>query len=112
MGVCILKEGEVKIENLVNMDKNGQLENTQKQVQEVVGVMRNNIDKVLERDSKLNDLDYRASNLQATSAVFQQSSRRLRKKYWWQNLKMKLILGGVCILVIIIILIAYFSLHH
>ena len=70
------------------------------QVQEVVGVMRNNIDKVLERDSKLNDLDYRqtnlefrfriqkifprASNLQATSAVFQQSSRRLRKKYWWQ----------------------------
>merc|ERR1712037_725208 len=85
----------------------------QKQVQEVVGVMRNNIDKVLERDSKLNDLDYRASNLQATSAVFQQSSRRLRKKYWWQNLKMKLILGGVCIVVIIIIvLIAYFSLHH
>ena len=84
------------------MDKNGQLENTQKQVehvlcnhslcsvevsvqvQEVVGVMRNNIDKVLERDTKLNDLDYRASNLQATSAVFQQSSKRLRKKYWWQ----------------------------
>ena len=29
------------------------------QVNEVVGVMRNNIDKVLERDSKLNDLDYR-----------------------------------------------------
>ena len=28
-------------------------------VNEVVGVMRNNIDKVLERDSKLNDLDYR-----------------------------------------------------
>ena len=29
------------------------------QVQDVVGVMRNNIDKVLERDSKLNDLDHR-----------------------------------------------------
>ena len=29
------------------------------QVQEVVGVMRNNIDRVLERDNKLNDLDYR-----------------------------------------------------
>ena len=61
-----------------------QIEAAQAQVQEVVGVMRNNIDKVLERDSKLNDLDYRASNLQATSAVFQQSSKRLRKKYWWQ----------------------------
>ena len=30
------------------------------QVQEVVGVMRNNIDKVLERDSKLSDLDNRS----------------------------------------------------
>ena len=34
------------------------------QVQEVVGVMRNNIDKVLERDSKLNDLDYRQTDLE------------------------------------------------
>ena len=33
------------------------------QVQEVVGVMRNNIDKVLERDSKLNDLDYRQTEI-------------------------------------------------
>ena len=33
------------------------------QVQEVVGVMRNNIDKVLERDSKLNDLDYRQTQI-------------------------------------------------
>merc|ERR1712112_188547 len=90
-----------------------QMEAAQAQVQEVVGVMRNNIDKVLERDSKLNDLDYRANNLQATSAVFQQSSRRLKKKYWWQNLKMKLCLGGVLVVVlIVIILIIYFSVDH
>ena len=80
---------------------NNQLENTQKQVkfniqmtffmnfmflqvQEVVGVMRNNIDRVLERDTKLHDLDHRANNLVNSSAVFQQSSRRLKKKYWWQ----------------------------
>ena len=39
------------------------------QVQEVVGVMRNNIDKVLERDSKLNDLDYRQIDLEFRSRV-------------------------------------------
>merc|ERR1711942_433752 len=90
-----------------------QMESAQSLVNEVVGVMRNNIDKVLERDSKLNDLDYRASNLEASSSMFQQSSRRLRKKYWWQNLKMKLWLGGCSILIIlVIILIIYFSVHH
>merc|ERR1711942_357958 len=90
-----------------------QMESAQSQVNEVVGVMRNNIDKVLERDSKLNDLDYRASNLEASSSMFQQSSRRLKKKYWWQNLKMKLWLGGCGIVILItIICIIYFSVPH
>merc|ERR1712002_1139947 len=88
------------------------MEQTQAQVQEVVGVMRNNIDKVLERDTKLSDLDNRASNLEASSNMFQQSSRRLRKKYWWQNLKMKFWLGGCTILIVIVlILVIYFSVH-
>merc|ERR1712037_26956 len=79
------------------------------QAQEVVGVMRNNIDKVLERDSKLSDLDNRASTLEASSSMFQQSSRRLRKKYWWQNMKMKMWLGGcsIVILIVLIIIIVY-----
>merc|ERR1711872_650194 len=98
MGVLAAKAIEMAASNP------NQMEQAQAQVQEVVGVMRNNIDKVLERDSKLSDLDNRASNLEASSSMFQQSSRRLRKKYWWQNLKMKLWLGG-CSLVILIVLI-------
>ena len=95
------------------MSSNNQLEHTQRQVQEVVGVMRNNIDRVLERDNKLNDLDYRASNLQAHSQVFQQSSRRLKKKYWWQNVKMMICIGvTVTVLIIILALIIYFSVGH
>merc|ERR1711990_140552 len=76
-----------------------QMEAAQAQVQEVVGVMRNNIDKVLERDSKLSDLDNRASTLEASSSMFQQSSRRLRKKYW--NMKMKMWLGGCSVVILI-----------
>merc|ERR1712032_622407 len=78
-----------------------QMESAQAQVQEVVGVMRNNIDKVLERDSKLHDLDNRASTLEASSSMFQQSSRRLRMKMW---------LGGCSIVILIVlVLIIYFS---
>merc|ERR1711970_1538840 len=90
-----------------------QMESAQSQVNEVVGVMRNNIDKVLERDAKLNDLDYRASNLEASSSMFQQSSKRLRKKYWWQNLKMKIWLGACGIIIFIAIVVAiYFAVPH
>merc|ERR1711874_87942 len=87
-----------------------QMESAQSRVNEVVGVMRNNIDKGLERDSKLSDLDDRASNLEASSSMFQQSSRRLKKKYWWQNMKMKMWLGGCSIFfLIVLVLIVYFS---
>merc|ERR1711872_513872 len=107
MGVLAAKALEMAASNP------NQMEAAQAQVQEVVGVMRNNIDKVLERDSKLSDLDNRASTLEASSSMFQQSSRRLRKKFWWQNMKMKLWLGG-CSLVILIalVLIVYFSVHE
>merc|ERR1711872_484916 len=107
MGVLAAKAIEMAASNP------NQMENAQAQVQEVVGVMRNNIDKVLEWDSKLSDLDNRASNLEASSGMFQQSSRRLRKKYWWQNLKMKLWLGGCGIVIfIVIVVIIYFSVPH
>ena len=47
------------------------LNQAQDQVKEVVDVMRVNVEKVLERDSKLSDLDQRADNLQHGANQFQ-----------------------------------------
>ncbi|XP_023336107.1 synaptobrevin [Eurytemora carolleeae] len=83
-----------------------QIAAAQNEVKDVVGVMKNNIDKVLERDSKLHDLDDRAASLEANSGIFQQSSARLRRKYWYQNMKLKVCLGGAGVILVIIIIIA------
>ncbi len=69
----------------------------------MVGVMRSNVEKVLDRDVKLSDLDRRADDLNAASVTFATSSRKLKKKMWWENLKWQLVLGGVVIAVIIIV---------
>ena len=58
-------------EQLVTMSDNNRLEQAQAQVREVTDVMRVNVDKVLERDSKLSDLNSRADNLQAGANQFQ-----------------------------------------
>ncbi|KAB0790916.1 hypothetical protein PPYR_02716 [Photinus pyralis] len=81
------------------------LEQTQDQVNEVVGIMRVNVEKVLERDQKLSELDSRADALQEGGKRFEQQAQRLHKKYWWKNMKMMIILGviGVAILIIIIV---------
>ena len=48
------------------------LQQAQAQVGEVVDIMRVNVEKVLERDQKLSELDRRADDLQEGASQFQQ----------------------------------------
>ncbi|XP_070623144.1 vesicle-associated membrane protein 2 isoform X1 [Erythrolamprus reginae] len=75
---------------------------------QVVDIMRVNVDKVLERDQKLSELDDRADALQAGASQFETSAAKLKRKYWWKNLKMMIILGVICAIILIIIIV-YFS---
>uniref|UniRef100_A0A4W5MMK9 V-SNARE coiled-coil homology domain-containing protein n=1 Tax=Hucho hucho TaxID=62062 RepID=A0A4W5MMK9_9TELE len=56
------------------------LQQTQTQVDEVVDIMRVNVDKVLERDSKLSELDDRADALSSSSS--------------WPSSSVSIVLGG------------------
>ncbi|XP_028393918.1 vesicle-associated membrane protein 3-like [Dendronephthya gigantea] len=79
------------------------LKQTQRQVDEVVDIMKVNVDKVLERDAKLSELDDRADQLQAGAAQFDTNAHRLKRKMWWQNCKMWIILIVVIIVIIAVI---------
>lgn len=83
---------------------NKRLQQTQAQVDEVVGIMRVNVEKVLERDQKLSELDQRADALQHGASQFEQQAGKLKRKHWWANIKMMIIMGviGVVLLIIII----------
>ncbi|KAK9738265.1 Synaptobrevin [Popillia japonica] len=89
--------------------KNNLLEQTQQQVNEVVGIMRVNVEKVLERDTKLSELDSRADALQEGGKRFEQQAQKLKRKYWWKNLKMMLILGVIGLIILIIIIVTISS---
>ncbi|XP_059620442.1 vesicle-associated membrane protein 2 isoform X2 [Phlebotomus argentipes] len=80
------------------------LQQTQAQVDEVVDIMKTNVEKVLERDQKLSELDDRADALQQGASQFEQQAGKLKRKFWLQNLKMMIIMGviGLVILAIIV----------
>uniref|UniRef100_A0A1L8DUJ3 Putative synaptobrevin/vamp-like protein n=1 Tax=Nyssomyia neivai TaxID=330878 RepID=A0A1L8DUJ3_9DIPT len=88
-----------------NAQGNKRLQQTQAQVDEVVGIMRVNVEKVLERDQKLSELDQRADALQHGASQFEQQAGKLKRKHWWANIKMMIIMGviGVVLLIIIIV---------
>ena len=51
--------------------------------------MKQNIDKILDRDVALNNLANRADELQSSATTYNQTTKRLRNKYWWQTSKTK-----------------------
>ncbi|UJR10006.1 hypothetical protein I4U23_014229 [Adineta vaga] len=74
----------------------------QAQVDEVVDIMRQNVDKVLERDKNLSLLDDRADKLQHNAAQFEQHAGKLKRKYWWKNMKYPLACIVMCLKAILI----------
>jgi len=81
------------------------LQQTQAQVDEVVDIMRTNVEKVLERDQKLSELDDRADALQQGASQFEQQAGKLKRKMWWKNLKMMIIMGVIGLILLIIIVV-------
>ncbi|XP_037948153.1 synaptobrevin isoform X2 [Teleopsis dalmanni] len=90
-----------------NQQSNAQkrLQQTQAKVDEVVGIMKVNVEKVLERDQKLSELGERADALEQGASQFEQQAGKLKRKQWWANMKMMIIMGviGVVLLIIIIV---------
>lgn len=97
--------GEDAARNPQNQVANKRLQQTQAKVDEVVGIMRVNVEKVLERDQKLSELDNRADALQQGASQFEQQAGKLKRKYWWKNLKMMIIMGIIGIIILIIIIV-------
>ncbi|XP_039977812.1 vesicle-associated membrane protein 2-like [Xiphias gladius] len=91
-----------------NLTSNRRLQQTQAQVDEVVDIMRVNVDKVLERDQKLSELDDRADALQAGASQFESSAAKLKNKYWWKNCKMMIIMAVVGVICVGVIFLYFF----
>lgn len=85
--------------------KNQKIEKLQAHVAEVSSIMTENINKILDRGQRLDDLEGRSEVLSSSADEFRVTSRRVSRKMWWQNMKFNLIIGGVVIAVIIVIIV-------
>jgi len=76
----------------------------QAQIDDTVGIMRDNLNKVADRGATLNDLQDKTDNLAQSAQGFRRGANRVRKAMWWKDMKMRMcIIAGIIILLIIII---------
>jgi vesicle-associated membrane protein 7 len=70
----------------------------QTQLDEVKGVMVENIEKVLERGEKIELMVDKTDKLNQQAFKFEKQSKRLKNAMWWRNLRCKLIAALIVVL--------------
>ncbi|KAI0413251.1 synaptobrevin [Xylaria grammica] len=83
---------------------NNRTQALQAQIDDTVGVMRENINKVSQRGERLDALQDKTDNLAVSAQGFRRGANRVRKQMWWKDMKMRMcIIIGIIILLVIII---------
>jgi len=81
------------------MDRVGKL---QQEVDDVTALMNQNIQKELEREGKLSDLDQRAEELNKVADVFVKAATRVHRKMWWETTMAKVVLALIIVGIVLI----------
>jgi len=84
----------------------------QAQIDDTVGIMRENITKVAERGERLDSLQDKTDNLAVSAQGFRRGANRVRKNMWWKDMKMRIIIGFAIAIIIIIIVVSIVKATH
>ncbi|XP_005098337.1 vesicle-associated membrane protein 8 [Aplysia californica] len=85
--------------------RTGHLDHLETEVSEVTSLLKDNVEKVLERGERIDSLQSRSEDLECSSSHFKRSAVKIRKNMCWKNCKMSCILGVVIFLIIAVIVI-------
>jgi vesicle-associated membrane protein 4 len=67
--------------------------------------MQKNIDLVVNRGQRLDNLQDKTDNLAQSAQGFRRGANRVRKQMWWKDMKMRMcLILGVIILILIIVI--------
>lgn len=80
------------------------VEEMKAKVSEVQGVMRQNIEMVMDRGEKIDILVEKAHDLQNEAGLYRENGRAIKRKMWWQDMKIKITVIGILILILVLII--------
>ncbi|XP_055380136.1 synaptobrevin-like [Condylostylus longicornis] len=89
------------------MEEN-KIKKTQAEVDEVLDIMKDNVEGILKRGANLRELDERAETLQNNASQFEQQAYKLKRKHWWSNMKMMIIIGIIFVILLVVVIILLF----
>lgn len=95
-------EGGVQTETTIDMDKTKRI---QGQLDEVTGIMNQNIDAAQKRGADLDQMQDQMADLEQGANQFNKNSAQVKKNLWYKNMKMTIMIT-IIVLVIIAVIVA------
>ncbi|KAL9628897.1 MAG: hypothetical protein Q9164_007111 [Protoblastenia rupestris] len=80
--------------------KKDAISNAQHQIEDVRGIMTENIERVLERGERIDLLVDKTDRLGVGARDFRVRSRGLKRRMWWKNVKLMVLLGFVVVFLV------------
>ncbi|XP_032687180.1 synaptobrevin homolog 1-like isoform X2 [Odontomachus brunneus] len=75
------------------------------QIQEVTDVMRDNVQKVIDRGDRLEDLQEASDRLNMAGNEFREAAKRAQRKAWLQNVKSRILIISVTVTIVLFIIV-------
>ncbi|KAI1900948.1 hypothetical protein AGOR_G00055080 [Albula goreensis] len=76
----------------------------QSQVDGVTTIMTQNVDRILARGERLDDLMGKTEDLQAGAQNFKHTSQKVARSYWWKNVKLVVVIVVIVLVILLIII--------
>ncbi|KYN20655.1 Long-chain fatty acid transport protein 1 [Trachymyrmex cornetzi] len=79
------------------------------QIQEVADVMRDNVQKVIDRGERLEDLQQASDRLNMAGNEFREAAKRAQRRAWLQNVKSRIIIISITVTIVLFIVVNFWS---
>ncbi|XP_037536581.1 vesicle-associated membrane protein 8 [Nematolebias whitei] len=73
------------------------------QVDGVTNIMSQNVNRIIARGERLDDLMGKSEDLQEGAKGFKQTSQKVARAYWWKNVKLIIVIVVIVVIIILII---------
>ena len=84
--------------------KEDAITNAQQEIDNVKGIMTENIERVLERGERIDLLVDKTDRLGVGAHDFRMRSRSLKRQMWWKNMKLMVMLGVVSVFLLYLLI--------
>lgn len=81
----------------------------QKEVDDVKGIMENNVSAAMARGEQLSDLEAKTLALEEGSKSFAKNTKQVSSNLWWKNMKYTAIIVGIIAAIVLILVFVFFG---